>query len=225
MVRGGLGISQSNVVTIVTGCFEPLVAIGLAAALREDPHLELLERDLDRSELERAVMALAPRVAIVDEEAALATATGRTMPWPATDMLALAREPTRATGVRLLAAGISCVAQGVSIGRMRAAIHLIAAGGRTFTSVGTALERRYPLSAQPLTPREAEVLGHLSRGEVYAQIADALGIGVETVRTHATSVRAKLGAAGRQELIGMPSPPRPGQRPHTPDDFCRHPRN
>jgi DNA-binding NarL/FixJ family response regulator len=207
MTQGGFGISRLRLVTVVIGRFEPLVACGLAAALHEDPGLRLLERDLDQANLERAVMALSPTVAILDQEAALTTAAGQTTMWPATAMLALAREPTRAIGMRLLAAGISCVAENVSIGEMRAAIHLIAAGGRTFTSVGAALERRYPLSAPPLTPREAEVLGHLSRGEMYAQIARALGIGVETVRTHATSVRTKLGVAGKQELIGMPHPP------------------
>jgi DNA-binding NarL/FixJ family response regulator len=44
-----------------------------------------------------------------------------------------------------------------------------------------------------LTPREAEVLELLQSGRSNAEIADALHVGIETVRTHARRVYRKLG--------------------------------
>lgn len=58
-----------------------------------------------------------------------------------------------------------------------------------------------PLSA--LTPREIEVLAHLSRSRSYDEIAVSLSIDVETVRTHARRVRRKLGVRTSRELIGV----------------------
>ncbi len=51
-----------------------------------------------------------------------------------------------------------------------------------------------------LTRREAEVLPLLQQGRSNAQIALALGVGVETVRTHARNVYRKLGVRTRREL-------------------------
>ena len=60
--------------------------------------------------------------------------------------------------------------------------------------------------AEPLTPRENEVLARLSEGKNYGQIAAELVIELETVRTHARRVRRKLGVATSRELHGCPVP-------------------
>lgn len=60
---------------------------------------------------------------------------------------------------------------------------------------------RVPLTA--LTPRETEVLAHLSRSRSYEEIAVSLSIDVETVRTHARRVRRKLGVQTSRELVGV----------------------
>jgi two-component system, NarL family, response regulator DesR len=52
----------------------------------------------------------------------------------------------------------------------------------------------------PLTPREADVLELLQEGATNAQIAQALSIGIEAVRTHARNIYRKLGVASRREL-------------------------
>jgi DNA-binding CsgD family transcriptional regulator len=43
-----------------------------------------------------------------------------------------------------------------------------------------------------LSDRELSVVRGIVEGSTYRQIADRLGIGVETVRTHAASIRRKL---------------------------------
>jgi NarL family two-component system response regulator LiaR len=54
-----------------------------------------------------------------------------------------------------------------------------------------------PDPLQALSPREREVLGLVTRGYSNRQIARELGIGDETVKTHVSSVLAKLGVQDR----------------------------
>jgi DNA-binding CsgD family transcriptional regulator/DNA-binding XRE family transcriptional regulator len=57
-----------------------------------------------------------------------------------------------------------------------------------------------------LTRRESEVLGQLHRGKSNAEVALALKIGVETVRTYVASVLRKNGVRSRQELVRTSTP-------------------
>src|SRR2546421_467502 len=57
-----------------------------------------------------------------------------------------------------------------------------------------------------LTPREADVLELLQDGATNAQIAHALSIGIETVRTHARNIYRKLGISSRRELARLSRP-------------------
>jgi len=50
-----------------------------------------------------------------------------------------------------------------------------------------------------LTPRETEVLRHVSRGLANKQIGHALGITEKTVKTHVTNILSKLGVLSRTE--------------------------
>ncbi len=59
------------------------------------------------------------------------------------------------------------------------------------------------LSAQFLTPREREVLGRLVQGASTVELAEAMGVGVATVRTHVQSVLSKLGVRSRLEAVSL----------------------
>jgi DNA-binding CsgD family transcriptional regulator len=52
------------------------------------------------------------------------------------------------------------------------------------------------------------VLEYLSKGRSHGEIAHALQLGVETVRTHAAHIRGKRGVRNKRELIGVPIPVR-----------------
>lgn len=59
------------------------------------------------------------------------------------------------------------------------------------------------MTAQLLTPRQREILDLISVGATDAQVADQLGIGVRTVRTHLDRVRDKTGRRRRAELAAL----------------------
>jgi DNA-binding NarL/FixJ family response regulator len=50
-----------------------------------------------------------------------------------------------------------------------------------------------------LTPREGEVLGRLAQGARYKEIADQLGISIETVKNHLRKIYEKLHVSSRTE--------------------------
>jgi DNA-binding CsgD family transcriptional regulator/transcriptional regulator with XRE-family HTH domain len=72
-------------------------------------------------------------------------------------------------------------------------------------------DRAFEHKMHLLTTRQIEVLGHLSRGRRYSEIAATLCIDVETVRTHAKHIRRKLGVRKSRELDGIYVPERSDQ--------------
>jgi len=85
------------------------------------------------------------------------------------------------------------------------------AGGNEFMSpktralieafAGSADERRNTAVRESLTPREGEVLTLVARGLSNAEIADALNLSVETVRTHVKRVYMKCGVRDRAQAV------------------------
>ena len=54
---------------------------------------------------------------------------------------------------------------------------------------------------QPISTREREVLELLSKGLPYKEIADMLGVGIETVRKHCHNIYEKLQVSSRTEAV------------------------
>jgi DNA-binding NarL/FixJ family response regulator len=63
-------------------------------------------------------------------------------------------------------------------------------------------EQLEPL-AEPLTPRELEVLALVAEGRSNKAIAEALGISDQTVKFHVASITGKLGATNRTESVRL----------------------
>jgi DNA-binding NarL/FixJ family response regulator len=196
-------------IAVVLGRFDALLAHGLEQILREDRNIQIIGSDLDRAALEQAVEVQAPRVALVDEAEVMidrAVLERMTAAQPAIGIVVLAHLPTVAYVMRLFAGGASCVAKEASADDILAAVHIAANGRRVFADVEGHLVERSHATVGSLTSREMEVLEYLGRGRSHAEIANAMQLGVETVRTHSAHIRSKLGVRRNRDLIGVPIP-------------------
>lgn len=64
------------------------------------------------------------------------------------------------------------------------------------------LNHPHPANAvENLTQRELEVLQHLAKGLLYKEVAESLGIGIGTVRTHVEAIYRKLHVQTRTEAV------------------------
>jgi DNA-binding NarL/FixJ family response regulator len=209
-------VSENGVVTVVVGRLEPLIfGRGLEDVLRKDRSVHLLDSGLTDSELELVIVRQAPQVAIVGEAAARSRLRHLRALQPRTGLLVLADDPRPAYAMRVLASGASCVARNASPSDLLCAIRLTAQETRVFVSPdGKRIEHRYPDRAllHTLTKRETEVVELLCEGLSNPEIAEALHISVETVRTHVRTILRKLGVQTRRELVGMPIHSLPGRR-------------
>ena len=61
-------------------------------------------------------------------------------------------------------------------------------------------------AASQLTAREQEVLARLAQGFLYKEIASAIGVSLETVRTHVRNIYSKLEVRSRTEAVNKAFP-------------------
>ena len=193
-------------VSVVVGRFAPIAACGLLSVLAADPLLDVSEHDVEDAVLEG--IRCTADVAIVDQPGDLVLFVDRFRAGRSrTGVVVFARDPTPTYGVLALAHQVSCVASNVPKDELVAAVHSAARGERTFVSVNRAgIERLCAAEVEQLTGREREVAVYLGEDASYREIVRALQIGVRTVETHARSVRHKLRARNRRDLVGMPIP-------------------
>lgn len=198
-------MTKDAAVTAVVGRFDPLVSHGLAHILDGDPRIRVIASGLGHAELERTVVDHAPEVAVLDETVEPFALTRLRLLQPATGVIVIAHNPSRTYGMGLLTSGATCLARSASVADILAAIHFTAQGGCLFVSLdGERAERQYPSDACILTPRETEILEHLSVGRSNPEIARTLQISVETVHTHVAHIRQKLKVQSKRDLIGIP---------------------
>ena len=202
-------------ITVVLAHFDDLFAGGLRKLIESDPSLLVVAADVQHLRIGVVLRAHRPDVAILDVDALAKLAEVRELSssYPATRLLLLGHDPAPVECAQALAFGASaCLGRDTQSRDVINAIHLASRGlqviPRAAGSVGTGLLTPSAL----LTRREVEVLPLLQRGDSNAQIALALGVGVETVRTHARNIYRKLGVRTRRELAAPPAH-EPGQQP------------
>ena len=102
-----------------------------------------------------------------------------------------------------LAAGArGAVMKNVEFTELVAAIRTVAAGGRAVSpEIERILATNPPVTA--LSPRQTEILAAIVRGLSNADIAVQLGISLNMVKEHTTSLFQKLGAANRTEAVSI----------------------
>jgi DNA-binding NarL/FixJ family response regulator len=204
---------SSRLIKVAVADDQPVICAGFAALLDAQPDLEVVGRAHDGSALVDLVDRYRPDLALVD------------IRMPGTDGIEATRMVTGRHSTRVLVlttfdldeyvfdalrAGASgFLLKDVTAERLVEAVRLVADGSMLLGPAVTRrlvadFARRAPSVSLPpglLSPREHEVLLQLARGRSNAEIAKALLIGVETVRSHVAEVLRKLGLRDRVQAV------------------------
>nr|WP_204263589.1 response regulator transcription factor [Geodermatophilus normandii] len=194
---------------------EPLIRSGLAAVIGAEPDLEVVGQAGDGSEVLDLVGRTAPHVVLMDVRMpgvdGIAATRALVRAGSAARVLVLTTFANDDHVVDALAAG----ADGFLLKRSTPeevlhGIRTVARGeSLLFPDAVRELARRHVRSAGTagvpelarLTAREGEVLRLMADGRSNAEIAAALVLGVETVRSHVAAVLAKTGARDRTQAV------------------------
>ncbi|WP_354643177.1 response regulator transcription factor [Kitasatospora camelliae] len=194
---------------------EELVRFGLRAVLDAQPDMEVVGEAADGAEALGLVRSLNPDVVLMDVrmpdmDGLTATRTILRNCDPAPKILVVTTFENDDYVYEALRAG----ADGFLLKRARPAemvhaVRLAAAGESLLFPAairGLAAGRGSSAAAESmaragLTEREAEVLRLMARGFSNTEIAGQLYLGVQTVKTHVSSVLAKLGARDRTQAV------------------------
>jgi DNA-binding NarL/FixJ family response regulator len=195
-------------VRLVLAEFEDLVSHGLRALVAGDPNVQVVANGVPYDQLWGVVARDLPDVVIVNFGSLESPNDVREMhaAHPETRLVILANRPTPTECNQMLAFGATaCLSKETEARDILNAIHLASRGLHVLPKTPREFGAVEPTGPEVLTPREADVLELLQQGRSNAEIALALGVGVETVRTHARNIYRKLGVTGgRKELAAAP---------------------
>jgi DNA-binding NarL/FixJ family response regulator len=218
-------------ITVVLAHFDDLFAGGLRELIERDPNLAILAADVEQGRLGVVLRAHRPDVAILNLGTLAKPVDVRELSarHPATRLVLLGGDPAPVECAQLLAFGASaCLGRDTQSRDVINAIHLASRGLQVLprasaagAGAGGGAGGGTVLAGGLLSRREAEVLPLLQRGDSNAQIALALHVGVETVRTHARNIYRKLGVASRRELAAAPPARKPQPPPARPEPASR----
>lgn len=192
-------------VTVLVARFEDLISAGLQSLIGADSHLRIVASDVDLERLDAVIVEHEPTVAILNFGALRTPGELRRLhaAHPRTRIIVLANHPTPGECNQLLALGATaCLGKEVEGRDVLNAIHLASRGLHVLPHSDPAGAGGGVLP-EVLTPREADVLDQLQLGRTNGEIAAALSVSIETVRTHARSVFRKLGVHSRRELSSL----------------------
>jgi DNA-binding NarL/FixJ family response regulator len=184
-----------------------VVRKGLRMFLSLDPELEVVGEARDGAEAVRMAHELKPDVVLMDllmpvMDGIQATAAIR-RDLPDTEVLALTSVLEDSAVVGAVRAGaIGYILKDTEADELRRAIKAAAAGQVQLAP--QAAERllrevRTPESPEALTERETDVLRLVAKGRANKEIAHELNIGEKTVKSHVSSILAKLNVPSRTQ--------------------------
>jgi len=198
-----------------------VVRQGLRMFLALDPEIEIVGEAADGAEVVRLVGECRPDVVLMDLIMPVMDGIAATQAiragYPETEVVALTSVLEDASVVGAIRAGaIGYLLKTTDAEALREAIRA-AAEGRVQLAPEAAVrlvrEVRAPNSPEALTDRETDVLRLLAEGKANKEIAQRLGVGEKTVKTHVSNILAKLGVQSRTQAalhaarIGMVAVP------------------
>lgn len=173
----------------------PALRAGLRALLSSDRTIKVVNDLLDENSEADVVITSASHAS-----SALNTDNGLGDS-PSAAILLLSDDPLNVREMRRSARVWGILPTESSAEELSAAVHALSQG--LIVGVSTLLfgPENEPLARGPLTERELEVLGLLSKGLANKQIAVALGISEHTVKFHVSSIYTKLNVTNRTEAV------------------------
>jgi two-component system nitrate/nitrite response regulator NarL len=207
MAQRKAGLLRDAVLPLALISPSPLVLAGLRSGLTQFGGFDIVLAGAGLDDAREAAFARA-EVAIVDLDSD-AEALGDDDQGPAADGPPLVLlVPRQRAAAELLRAGCSVLPADAPIAMIAAAAHAAAAGlvvctpGLASDALRFAgIDRQPDALADPLTPREREVLAQMAFGLGNREIADALHISTHTAKFHVAQIISKLDANSRGHAI------------------------
>ena len=203
--------APQNPIRMVVVDDEPLVRQGLSLILGAQEDLEIVGEAADGAEALQVVRETAPDLVCMDVrmprvDGLRATELLLRLPEPPKVLVVTTFEHDGYVHDALVAGASGFLLKRATAEEMVQAVRTIARGtSLMFPETVRELLRPSARTARhdgpPLTEREQEVLVHLAQGLTNAEIASALFLGVETVRTHVANLLGKLGARDRTQAV------------------------
>jgi DNA-binding NarL/FixJ family response regulator len=184
-----------------------VVRQGLKMFLSDDPEMEVVGEAADGAEAVRLAHELKPDIVLMDMlmpvmDGIAATARIRSE-LPDTEVIAITSVLEDDAVVGAVKAGaIGYLLKDAEPEELRGAIKAAAAGQVHLAPKAAARlmrEVRAPDTTESLTEREVDVLRLLAGGKANKEIAMALSIGEQTVKTHVSNILMKLGVQSRTQ--------------------------
>lgn len=196
---------------VVVVARSPAVRVGLATLLESYPGLTVLESNSRPAEVIDSIASIEPDVIVLalepGESPVLPLQTSSDAAHHAPAVLVLGDEPAAAWAGRALRGGaLGALPRTASTEQIIRAVLAVAAG--LMVREPTPADAAQPIRAGPaasgvqsLTGREIEILALLAEGLGNKAIAGRLGISEHTVKSHLTSIFAKLDVSTRAEAV------------------------
>jgi NarL family two-component system response regulator LiaR len=203
---------NSNRIRVMIVDDHAMVRRGLAAFLKAFDDLELVGEAANGEEVVQLAAAVQPDVVLMDlvmdqMDGAAATRAIR-QNHPHIQVIALTSFREELLVQKALQAGaISYLLKNVSADELATAIRAAHVGRSTLApEAAEALVRAVTQPPEPgfdLTARERDVLELMVKGLSNVEIAESLVVSQSTIKTHVSSILAKLGVAGRTEAVAL----------------------
>jgi DNA-binding NarL/FixJ family response regulator len=196
-------MDANNPITLLIADDHPLILAGLASLIGSEPGLSLLGQAGDGEQAVALYAALKPDLVLMDLNMPRCSGIEAIARIRGADPHAKIIILTTYEGQEDVHRGLSAGAAGYLIkdGPFEQLLHCIGqvAGGRRYLEPDLAAKLADRIGANKLSPRELDILIHLSTGKSNKVIARAAGIGVGTVKFHINSIFSKLNVSSRTE--------------------------
>lgn len=179
-------------IRVLLNVSSPALRAGLRALLSSDKAIKVVNDSLDEQNEADVIITSASHASLLDPEPAAPSSAS---------VLLLSDDQLSVQEMRRSYRIWGVLPTDASADELIAAVHALSQGLIVGTPSLLFESESEPLERGPLTERETEVLGLLSKGLANKQIAASLGISEHTVKFHVSSIYTKLNVTNRTEAV------------------------